>query len=304
MSHTIHDGSLSGGVPGIVAFRPVAADVFLVRAERFATLARGHRLEAYLAFASRLSRAQHIALQSLPYAPVADERTVAQCIDHGLPVLSADGHRRDAVWREGLQTLVNAVDRASLPDESIKRLQDLATIDSDALEAAAGSLLSGNYSDVESASSPFIGAALQVYWVKMGLQLGMNGVNEPPQIGLCPLCGSPPVASVVRVGGAQQGLRYLLCSLCCCEWHMVRVKCAACGSTKGVSYLGVERASAAVKAECCDECRTYLKIFYLEKDTAAVPAADDLASLDLDILVDDAGYRRIAPNLLLSPGLS
>ncbi len=185
-----------------------------------------------------------------------------------------------------------------------KRCPHLLRAYSSPCVAPPGKLLSGHHAVVETASAPFIGAALQVYWVKMALQLGTNAVNDPAQIGLCPVCGSSPLASIVRIGGAQQGLRYLVCSLCCCEWHMVRVKCAACGSTKGISYLSLEGASEAVKAECCDECRTYLKIFYLEKDTGAVPAADDLASLDLDILVDDAGYQRVGANLLFAPGHS
>jgi FdhE protein len=134
------------------------------------------------------------------------------------------------------------------------------------------------------------------------LQIGDRATALPAQIGLCPVCGSHPVASVVRIGGAQQGLRYLVCSLCASEWHMVRVKCSACGSTKGISYLGIDGASQAIKAECCDECKTYLKIFYLEQDTSLVPAADDLATLALDMLVDQAGYNRIVPNLLVLPG--
>ena len=111
-----------------------------------------------------------------------------------------------------------------------------------------------------------------------------------------------PVASVVRIGGAAQGLRYLVCSLCASEWHVVRVKCSACASTKGIAYLGIEGADEAIKAEVCDECKTYLKIFYLEKNPALVPAADDLASLALDMLVDEQGYNRIGPNLLFLPG--
>ena len=68
------------------------------------------------------------------------------------------------------------------------------------------------------------------------------------------------------------------------------------------SVISIESGSDAIKAECCDECKTYLKIFYLEKDTAIVPAADDLASLALDMLVDQEGYSRIGPNLLFLPG--
>jgi FdhE protein len=43
-------------------------------------------------------------------------------------------------------------------------------------------------------------------------------------------------------------------------------------------------------------------VFYMEKDTALEPAADDLATLALDMLVFEQGYGRLGPNLLLAPG--
>ena len=95
---------------------------------------------------------------------------------------------------------------------------------------------------------------------------------------------------------------YVACSLCASEWHVVRVKCSACASTKGVSYLFVEGANDAVKAECCDECKTYLKILYLDKDNRLEPHADDLATFGLDMLVDEQGYQRLGPNWLCLPG--
>jgi FdhE protein len=60
--------------------------------------------------------------------------------------------------------------------------------------------------------------------------------------------------------------------------------------------------AAARRAEACDECKSYLKIFYQEKDPAVDPVADDLASLALDVLVDERGYGRSGPNLLFHPG--
>jgi FdhE protein len=45
------------------------------------------------------------------------------------------------------------------------------------------------------------------------------------------------------------------------------------------------------------------KIVYTEKDPAAEPFADDLASLELDILVDGADWRRAVPNPFLLPGV-
>lgn len=83
---------------------------------------------------------------------------------------------------------------------------------------------------------------------------------------------------------------------------MVRIKCANCDSSKDVAYFGIEGDNGAVKAEACTDCKSYLKILYLEKDTRADPTADDLATLALDVLMANAGMARSGPNLFLHPG--
>ena len=53
---------------------------------------------------------------------------------------------------------------------------------------------------------------------------------------------SLPVASVVRTDSRSQGYRYLHCALCATEWHMVRVTCSHCQSTKGITYQSIDGA--------------------------------------------------------------
>ncbi|MFA9218515.1 MAG: formate dehydrogenase accessory protein FdhE, partial [Sphingomonadaceae bacterium] len=53
------------------------------------------------------------------------------------------------------------------------------------------------------------------------------------------------------------------------------------------------------RAETCDDCHTYRKIFNQEHDYNVEPLADDLASLMLDVLVTEAGYARASGNPLL-----
>jgi FdhE protein len=143
---------------------------------------------------------------------------------------------------------------------------------------------------------------LQVYWTHMARALGEQAIGKLEQGGLCPVCGSHPVAGIVRIGGAQQGLRYLSCSLCAMEWHMVRIKCSSCESTRGISYYSLEGSNGSIKAESCDECNAYLKLFYMEKDPHVEAIADDLASLALDVLMDETGKARGGSNLFFHPG--
>ena len=86
----------------------------------------------------------------------------------------------------------------------------------------------------------------------------------------------------------------------------MRAACSACGTDQGVAYQQLEgegiKAPGAMRAETCDSCKSYLKIAWQEKDPRVDPVADDLATLSLDMLMDEAGYSRSGPNLLLIGG--
>ena len=110
------------------------------------------------------------------------------------------------------------------------------------------------------------------------------------------------MASIVHAGGTTDRLRYLHCSLCNSQWNVPRATCTHCGSDSALALLEVEGGKGAVRAEACDACKTYLKIIYRQKSPTADPIADDLATLALDLLVDEAGYARSGKNLLLIGG--
>ena len=82
----------------------------------------------------------------------------------------------------------------------------------------------------------------------------------------------------------------------------MRAVCITCGESRSLVLQGIEGDAATAKAETCDECRTYTKIIYTEKAPGADAFADDLASLGLDLLVDEAGWHRATPNPFLLPG--
>jgi FdhE protein len=54
----------------------------------------------------------------------------------------------------------------------------------------------------------------------------------------------------------------------------------------------VEQSDGLVRAETCDTCRGYVKILQQQENPALDPVADDVATLALDLLLRDLGYRR------------
>ncbi len=288
--------------PIVVAQR---TSIFADRARRFAKLADGHALGDWLRLLGRLSQAQHQALQSLPVVPLPDGEGLRRAHAHAMPPLPAQHWPRDPAWRAALGTIIDAVADGG-PEATRRSLAELAAATPERLEALAERVLRTELYGDQAALLPFVAAALQVYWTGMASAIGDQGIAPIDVPGLCPCCGSLPVASVVRVAADVSNLRYLHCSLCNTEWNLVRVKCAACDATEGISYRRIEGSNlpnaGAMRAETCDGCKSYLKILYQEQAPEGDPVADDLATLALDILVDEAGYSRAGPNLLFVAG--
>ena len=296
---------------------PEPATLFDERARRFDTLAaRDPAQRGFFAFMAHLSRAQQRAVTGFVPAGLPDAATIAACHRHRMPVLPAGLAERDrsaiAAVRRVLAASAAAADGLPPAVEAARRTLQGAS--DDVVDRFGDALLAFDYEALPSDATPWIAAGLQVWWVAAAAALGRDLVRTIDVAGVCPCCGSLPVASVRRVGGLQQGLRYLVCSLCATQWHLVRIKCSHCESTAGIGYLtlSADPASEAgktaaarevVKAEVCDECSSYLKLVNLESDIAADPVADDLATLALDLLTDAEGYARIGPNLFVHPGV-
>lgn len=294
----------SGEPPAIIV---PDADLFARRAERFDQLAGGHSLGDWLRFLGAISRAQHAALQALPPLSVPDDAALAFAREHRMPPLPAQSWPRDPAWHDALRRIAAAVTPAA-PEAARPDIARIATLPAERIEVLAGRVLHTELYGNDTALLPYVGAALQVLWTGLARKVS-RGITPLDVPGVCPCCGFLPVASVVRTAGAGDNsianLRYLHCALCNVEWNLVRVKCAACDSTAGISYRELQgdgvKQPGAVRAETCDSCKSYLKIVYQEKG-GVDPVADDLATLALDILVDEAGYARAGPNLLFVPG--
>lgn len=285
---------------------PDRADVFAARARRLRQLGDDNTIRDYLQLMAALAEAQNNALGSVNATLPCEER-IAHARTHGMPPTHAADWPREKQWFRVLEQLCDELAArhdfpASVRDmcDSLRRSQP-AQLErqADALLAEFATGGTSPVTGIDVAAAPFVMAALQVYWVDLASRLPVGNAVAIDVPGLCPTCGSLPVASVVRTDQRSQGYRYLHCALCATEWHMVRVTCSHCQSTQGITYQSIEGGSAAIRAECCDECRTYRKILYQEKDSQVEPVADDLASLGLDLLLAEAGYHRGSGNPLL-----
>lgn len=282
---------------------PQRGEIFAARAQRLRALATEHRLiRDYLLLMADLTDAQHDALGQLSrplITPVAAAGDASAALTRAG---AAQWSGRDPEWRQVLEFLMSRLDAAHDPAGALAAAcARLRGLDSASLEREADLLFATNGEALDSTSAPLIAAALQVVWTDAASRLTPEQVSYPEAAGLCPVCGTHALASVVRVGGAYDGYRFVACGLCGTESHVVRVKCTHCESTRGIAYQMIEGQPDWVKAESCDECHSYRKIFYQNRQFEVEPFADDLATLELDLLMNEAGYLRPAPHPFLWP---
>jgi FdhE protein len=296
-------GNALGGVKAPEAIvLPDPGKRFSRTAIRLEALATGHPMEDWLRFMAMLAQAQSVAVTTLSSPAGLDQAVVEQAVDARMPPLAADGHRRDAAWRDGLAVLLDHFDGGPLPPQIQAVVTGLRARDPIGIETLADQFLHGNVETADAGAVLYIAAALQVYFTRMAASLPVSALRLLPQRGLCPCCGSTPSTGLVTATGQTPGARYLYCSLCSTAWNHVRTVCITCGESRTISLEGIEGDAGIVKAETCDDCHTYAKMIYLAQDMKADAFADDLASLGLDVLVAEAGWSRHAPNPLLLVG--
>lgn len=301
-----------GAIPEIIL---PPADLFGRRSHRLRTLAENHPLAPYLKLFSACSQVQQEALDGHDAIATPDEQFISQCLQHGMPPLAPGGWKRDASWQESLTKII-ATALLLLPKQGAEELAQLPLQDKAWLEQQADILVQGflqqqdqerieeQLSQLNLALAPFIGAALQIQWTWLARHCSL-APSEFQQKEICPICGCPPVASIISNGDDTRGLRYQHCSLCNTRWHVVRALCSQCGNMQNLEYFSLEENAQVVRAESCPQCHSYIKIIAetkkLREQVDAV--ADDIATIALDLLMGEKEYGKNSLNLLLLFGL-
>jgi len=275
---------------------PDPLSLFSIRAARFRTLATGHTLAPYLLFLAELCDAQHRAQRDLPDAILPDAEARRRASEFAMPPLDRQGFAADSIFEATLRRFLEEAAVIAMPESAAAALARLR--DAGAAPEQIRSVLTQAVPEDGQAEAGFVAAALQLHFARLAAGLDPKAL-VPVGDGACPACGGAPAASMVVGWQGAHGTRYCGCALCGTLWNYVRVKCALCGSTEGISYQEIEGGAGTVKAETCGKCHGYLKIFQQHKDPAVEFVADDVASLGLDLLVRETGFRRGGANPVL-----
>ena len=296
------------------------------RASRLHQLAQdNHSVGPFLEYLKRLVDAQRAAVARMPVLPQPDEALIERAQRHAMPLWQLPDDI-DPVWQQMLKEitahLLTGPEAETLSDTERQVAEEVQAMDSTALTRMLARLWTDVVLDAEErVRAPLLMAAVQVVMMVRASQLNLKTlpIVEPPTV--CPVCGSTPLASIVHVGGQVEGLRYLHCSVCETEWHMVRVKCSNCATTEGISYRQLEPAGepaqtveelkaspvaasryfSACMAEVCSKCNSYSKVFDQRRDPMLEVMADDINTLVLDAAMGQFGHVRAGSHPFLFP---
>ncbi|WP_442970709.1 formate dehydrogenase accessory protein FdhE [Roseomonas sp. USHLN139] len=271
---------------------PDPAPLFAARAARFRVLAQGHDLAPYLGFLAGLCDAQAALAADLPPLAPPPTEQLQRARDNAMPPLDRAAIAGDPVLAETARRFLDAIRDLEMPAPAAAGLDELRRNDGADLKKMLANVLADAMPAEALPQHLFLAAAMQVHMARAAAALDAKALL-PLATGVCPVCGGPPVASMVVGRQGAEGARYAACACCNSQWNEVRIKCLACGSTKGVGYQSPEgEEMPVVKAECCDSCQSWVKIFYQDKNPSLETVADDVASLGLDLMMQQTGYRR------------
>jgi FdhE protein len=285
----------SGTILGEVAKPPFAvlpnpSLLFQSRSRRLAALAPAHKLEPYLRFLAAITQAQHDVAAVLPPPVLPPADRIIQALSHGMPPVSRALLEPDGVAMATIERLLDRLVDADLPPATAESIARLRAVTPDVRRQQAHETLMDAEPADDLAQRALLASGLQVHFSRLAAQLVADDLKLVAD-GACPVCGSPPMTSMVVGWPNAHNTRFCTCSLCGTMWNVVRVKCVLCTSTDGISFREID-GTPNVKAETCEKCRGYVKIVYQVNDPGLEAMADDVATLGLDMLLAEEGWKR------------
>jgi FdhE protein len=272
----------------------------------FETLAASHPMADFLRTMGAIAHAQQDALVARRSQPVADA-ALAASRDYGMPPLSAQSHERSAQWRDDLRDIAQAM-KSHAGGSVASALDTLSALDTPALEALADRVLAATRSTTTPPWSR--SSAPRCRSISRGSL--PRWTRRPSSIATCP--ASARCARRVRweASFASAANRPI-----CATWSARFARPSGISRVSSVQFLRHRQRravpgghTAGAKADRRPDARRGLRrVQELPEDLLSgkrsrqlEPYADDLATLALDLLVDEQGFARSGPNLLFHPG--
>ena len=135
-----------------------------------------------------------------------------------------------------------------------------------------------------------LGLALQPFlWATAARASAMTDVDRWDR-GYCPVCGAwPGLAELV----GPEKRRVLRCTRCATAWSWFVLLCPYCGNDDHRSLRTLRDEGGSVRVDVCERCHGYVKAVTSYASVSAPRlVAEDVATLDLDLIATDGGYKR------------
>lgn len=298
------DPSVIGGISVAPFVRPLDPKAeFSRRAERFAFLAQSSDLAPFLTFLAGLTRVQAELAANLPALTPPSANDLARARQAAMPPIDRLALIDSPELAETVDATLLALREVEMPEQARVALEAVIEADEDARRWLIANVMSETIPEEAAAPLLLMAIGVQLHLTRLAATLDGSAL-VPIRTGVCPACGGRPNTSTVVGTPGAENTRYAHCASCATAWNEVRVKCLCCGSTKGIGYRTLDEGNkaekASVRAEVCDECHRWVKILYQTLNPTLDPVADDVASLGLDIALQDSDWRRGAFNPLLS----
>jgi FdhE protein len=225
-------------------------------------------------------------------------------LEQGQPLLAGlDLELDSAAFRELTIQLAGAQERGNVNAGRIRQaleenrldvvslLPDIAAGANDAVTAAARNLELDPgllWTITQNALKPALRA-----WCRQATPLAAGVAWEK---GTCLICGA--TATLAELQGNEQ-VRHARCSACGAGWRVRRLQCLFCGNSdhRSQRYFTVQGGLGGQRVEVCDRCFGYLKVINAFDPTPPeLLPVEDLATLHLDYIARERGYRRPVPS--------
>lgn len=255
-------------------------------------------------------------LNKIEVKPVAIAKDVARAkLKEGTPLLSREDFRIDLSNASQLFDKVGEILKSGNPEVSdeIEKIENALEKGDLTLEEISQSLLTDGRRISELAESLSLDRdvilALATISVKPSLETiasQMRDIVEDASWSgrYCPVCGSSPAISELRElspggveGATTEGAeRILYCSFCGTEWRTMRLGCVFCGNTdsESLGYFFTEE-EKGYRIDVCEKCKKYIKTVVSKNISHEIVfPVEDMATLHLDIIAEEKGYKREA----------